>query len=439
MKDYYEILEIEPKATIEQIKKAFRIKAVKFHPDKNFGDPLFVQKFIEIKEAYDILSNSITKQEYDLKYQQIFGQQKTTNQKQEQHKEEKTKQKQEEEKFRYDPHKAFYSIFDREVQETPQYPPIQTPWGNPIQSPYGRPIDGTMDFFVLPQKIGKIIGGYSTLFKGAKAISPFQLFIKVVKSSVFGISITAIISFLLYCNWTYNLHHEDTLSSALIFFFVIIGIILVFKLLVNSNSIKFEHCCWYIGINGFAFFKCSSSRENIIEKTEVNFNDVTDLFYSVTVHKVNFQTRRTTYEAVWLNSKTKKVVYTTSGDAFIHIYWTMLLQAEKYWTLFLLDNMEKRIEEKRYIEFNLYPFNPFIRIGIGYITFLKGADVFTYKFNDIKRIYSKDADLFIEHKNFEKKLLFFKSGNQDSIPLRQLCNRQFFYKAMEILLGYKIN
>jgi hypothetical protein len=53
-------------------------------------------------------------------------------------------------------------------------------------------------------------------------------------------------------------------------------------------------------------------------------------------------------------------------------------------------------------------------------------------------MYSKGADLFIEHKNFEKKLFFFKSGNQDSIPLRMLCNRQFFYKAMELLLGYTI-
>ena len=83
-------------------------------------------------------------------------------------------------------------------------------------------------------------------------------------------------------------------------------------------------------------------------------------------------------------------------------------------------------------------FQPYIRLGVGYITFLKGDESFTYKFNEIKRMYSKGAELFIEHHNFEKKLFFFKSGNQNSIPLRNLCNIQFFFKAIELLLGYKI-
>ena len=82
---------------------------------------------------------------------------------------------------------------------------------------------------------------------------------------------------------------------------------------------------------------------------------------------------------------------------------------------------------------------PYIRIGIGFITFLNGNETFTYKFNEIKRIYSKNAELFIEHKNFEKKMFFFKSGNQNSVPLRNLSNRNFFYKALEILIGYSIS
>ena len=112
--------------------------------------------------------------------------------------------------------------------------------------------------------------------------------------------------------------------------------------------------------------------------------------------------------------------------------------AEKYFTIYLLDNMEKELELKGYIEFILSANVPYIQLGIGFITFLKDKETFTYYFKDIKRIYTQEMQLYIEHKNYQK-ILFFKSGNQNSIPLELLCNRNFFYKAMEILLGYKIN
>lgn len=95
--------------------------------------------------------------------------------------------------------------------------------------------------------------------------------------------------------------------------------------------------------------------------------------------------------------------------------------------------------------FNLYShekniFSSYIKLGIGFITFLKSQnEEFTYKFNEIKRMYSKGNELHIQHNNFERKLFFFKSGNEDVIPMINLCNRQFFYKAMELLLGYKIH
>lgn len=50
---YYELLEVDKTATIEQIRKAFRKKALKEHPDKG-GDP---EKFKEITGAYEVLSN----------------------------------------------------------------------------------------------------------------------------------------------------------------------------------------------------------------------------------------------------------------------------------------------------------------------------------------------------------------------------------------------
>ena len=57
MSDYYSILGVDRNANEEQIKKAYRKKAMQFHPDKNQGDPTAETKFKELAEAYDLLMN----------------------------------------------------------------------------------------------------------------------------------------------------------------------------------------------------------------------------------------------------------------------------------------------------------------------------------------------------------------------------------------------
>lgn len=64
-KDYYEILEVGKNASPEEIKKAYRKKAIQFHPDKNPGDSASEEKFKEAAEAYEVLSNAEKKQRYD--------------------------------------------------------------------------------------------------------------------------------------------------------------------------------------------------------------------------------------------------------------------------------------------------------------------------------------------------------------------------------------
>ncbi|MFP9113746.1 molecular chaperone DnaJ [Flavobacterium sp. RHBU_3] len=64
-KDYYEILGIDKSASAEQIKKAYRKKAIEFHPDKNPGDKAAEEKFKEAAEAYEILSDADKKARYD--------------------------------------------------------------------------------------------------------------------------------------------------------------------------------------------------------------------------------------------------------------------------------------------------------------------------------------------------------------------------------------
>jgi curved DNA-binding protein CbpA len=75
LKDYYKILEIEPSATLTEIKKAYRRLAHQYHPDKNTNEQYALTYFAEIKEAYEVLSNP-AKKEYYLQqrwYQQSIG------------------------------------------------------------------------------------------------------------------------------------------------------------------------------------------------------------------------------------------------------------------------------------------------------------------------------------------------------------------------------
>ena len=51
--DYYAILEVEKTATVEVIKKAYRQKAMQFHPDRNPGDTVAEEKFKACTEAYE--------------------------------------------------------------------------------------------------------------------------------------------------------------------------------------------------------------------------------------------------------------------------------------------------------------------------------------------------------------------------------------------------
>ena len=71
-KDFYEILGISKSATPEEIKKAYRKKALEFHPDKNPGDAAAEENFKACAEAYEILSDASKKAKYDQYGHQAF-------------------------------------------------------------------------------------------------------------------------------------------------------------------------------------------------------------------------------------------------------------------------------------------------------------------------------------------------------------------------------
>ncbi|MDP1835987.1 MAG: molecular chaperone DnaJ [Chlamydiales bacterium] len=65
MADYYEVLEVSKTASPEEIKKAYRKKALQFHPDRNPGDSDAEARFKEISEAYEVLSDDTKRKTYD--------------------------------------------------------------------------------------------------------------------------------------------------------------------------------------------------------------------------------------------------------------------------------------------------------------------------------------------------------------------------------------
>ena len=77
-KDYYKILNVSPTAGADEIRKAFRTLALKYHPDRNHGDKYKEALFRDVQEAYQTLADPKTREEYNYKrwYTRSLGKQK---------------------------------------------------------------------------------------------------------------------------------------------------------------------------------------------------------------------------------------------------------------------------------------------------------------------------------------------------------------------------
>src|SRR5713101_5959057 len=69
--DYYELLGVPRKAPLKEIRQAYRKLARKYHPDLNPGDKSSEEKFKQVQEAYDVLSDAKKRQMYD-QFSQFF-------------------------------------------------------------------------------------------------------------------------------------------------------------------------------------------------------------------------------------------------------------------------------------------------------------------------------------------------------------------------------
>ena len=68
MSDYYDVLNLHQSASHEDIKRSFRQLALKHHPDRNRNSEASRKKFMEVVEAYEILSDDQSRKEYDRTY-----------------------------------------------------------------------------------------------------------------------------------------------------------------------------------------------------------------------------------------------------------------------------------------------------------------------------------------------------------------------------------
>jgi len=66
MKDLYERLGVDKNSSADEIKKAYRNLAFKYHPDRNAGDKIAEEKFKEINEAYSVLGDETKRRQYDM-------------------------------------------------------------------------------------------------------------------------------------------------------------------------------------------------------------------------------------------------------------------------------------------------------------------------------------------------------------------------------------
>ena len=64
-KDFYKVLEVNERASADELKKSYRRLAKQYHPDANPGNKVAEERFKEINEAYDVLSDAAKRQKYD--------------------------------------------------------------------------------------------------------------------------------------------------------------------------------------------------------------------------------------------------------------------------------------------------------------------------------------------------------------------------------------
>lgn len=326
---------------------------------------------------------------------------------------------------------------------------------------FGDKISEKIMFFKLPINIGEIIAAYSSLKDNDKPLTRE----KIISNKIKIFTPTAII-----CIFVVLILKQD-----LLWMFICLSILVIVALMIEGEFNIFFHKSFFVGTKGFAQFEISDFKKNITKQIEINFEEVSDLFVEQTdVHDSSDYYRETLYKYVFLKKErdyitldpsfksAKKLTNLKRTEVFLNegnydkedkikdLTEELIFcrKIEKYWTKYLIDSIDGKLKKDGYLLFRLYfgfYTDDFIKLGVDGITFMKTSlfnssyEEFTYSYKDIKQLYIKNNFLYIEHSNFERKFYFIKSGNSDQINLMLLCNRSFFFKALQRLSGFKFD
>lgn len=271
----------------------------------------------------------------------------------------------------------------------------------PTKDLTGKPLDPNVVFFKMPQDIGTLLCGDSNFYKD----SPTKE--KSAKSSFWN-------------------------------------------KLINFFTPAYNYHNYLVGTDGFAIYSCRNNTDNLKKVIEVKFNDTTDFFLMHKHYSKNFVYQYSEVLTTFYNRKTNKInwdqteTYHRKHTNKSHIF-NLVNCVEFAWTEYLMrslsNDIEKYLFENGNLIFIIYndrtkKLEEFVKLEVGKITFLQGKNApFTYHFNEIKKAYVKGGELFIEHTNYQKNFIFFSSGNKNAIPLGQLFNQKFFFRALSKLLG----
>ena len=416
MKNYYQLLGIKNNASKDEIKKAFRLLATLYHPDRHPQNKrYFTNQFIAVKEAYDTLINVQKRQAYDL-YLHSNAQ--------------SEKSKPQEQASQSKPKPRRYRHPDREVQVTPQQAPSI--------GLNGEKLANNLLFFKYPQKIGKISGAYSDCNIQDKPFSTHE------KDRNFGL---VLILGIIFC----IAFHLLTKSSLWLTLFVSAGMLIATLFIVYQYQI-FSKWNLFVGVNGFARYQCTDNFEHLKVNLEANFKDLTDVYYYETTRFGNLNPSKSSYYFYsFLNLDKQRAVYSEKG-AFYNspdksqpvslVFCRKVLQS---WNQYLLDQMDAEIEKKGFILFHLYypaqkVFIPIVKLKFREIIFIDSQkNEFSYRPQDIKRIFTRKNILYVTHQQPFVKLPKEQIGRINQIPLHYLCNRDYFFKVLETLLGYRLS
>jgi hypothetical protein len=318
-----------------------------------------------------------------------------------------------------------------------------------------QPIADEVQFFQFPTRIGKTLAGFSNWlpgkeksFWGRALLHSSNKMLNSIGNFLFrGLGVMTILE-LLYgfgIGWIF-LFFLPTLP----WYFAALALTLPPALFLAYSMMRFKprFSNFFVGTEGFAIYECDAKTKRIDVAAEVRWDEVTDLIiYAADDHREG-EFRGRNYKYYWYNRKNGELVHLIGQQrakgAATPPHLMLAQVCELQWTQELLKNLEHNIKthghELFYLRGNFGEYwHPFIRLNHESITLVRDTVEFTYRFEDIAKIYWEGTNLRIQHKNYEKVMFFFRKGNEDEISIEQLCNRRYFLKALEIMLQAKPN